>query len=301
MLNENILNQFAKQVAHQAMPIKGTILTIDDRPRNLSILKEAFSKANYKCIQANSADRAEDLCVVEPDGIVADCILRPGGEEVESENNGVMAVKRIGEHIEKGLEPPVLMYTSQPKTIMESFQVKAREEQLKINKWLCVEDYEGYEQLVEELIKSFDNYVYESKLTACTKSIFKQLGDLLQPIKADIDFYSQVIGDISKLKCLHSYKGEVSDYRPSEENKDENGEGSVQFEAKGNKFRWTFPGDKLRAAGAVFIGAKVQWDIYVAGSTTISTLRYIGPNMRNIHGQPSLYKISSKELKELDI
>lgn len=303
MLDENTLTQVAKQLTHWTATTKGTILTIDDKKSNRDILKGELEKARYTCIPAASGSHAEEMCTAGLDAIVADYVLEPG--RGKGATTGVEVVERLGKRLGEQPQRIVLIYTSHPKHESQRFQAVAKQKQPKtrIDAWLCIDDYKkgGYQQLVNDIIKLLDEHVYERRIGECAANVSKQFEKLLQPMKAEIDLYRQAIGGVSKPKCLHSYRGEVDDYRSSEENEDKNGEGSVHFKADAYDFRWTFPGDKLRAAQAAFVGAKVQWDIYVAGSTTISTLLYVGPNMREIHRQPSLYKLSSKELKELNI
>ncbi|MBA7619303.1 hypothetical protein ES703_26641 [subsurface metagenome] len=96
---------------------------------------------------------------------------------------------------------------------------------------------------------------------------------------------------------IGSYAGKVISYRAPID-KEDSDEGQILFEGKDYKFAWSFRGEKMRAAGADFEGAKVQYDVYVAGPTTIATLRCLGPETER-GSRKTILSMSQDELEEL--
>lgn len=79
---------------------------------------------------------------------------------------------------------------------------------------------------------------------------------------------------------------------------------SVQIEFRdGDKlFYRTFPKERIGAARALFLGAEVEYKIYALGTICASTLRYVGPTLKELTRRPAdfISALSDEETKRLD-
>jgi len=270
------------------------VLVVDDEVAKLERIKNKLP-AHYNAVFIDRIRLAKVNYVDTPPDIgIVDCMLAPTG------GNGVDLAIEIDKAVSNGRRLPFVMYTMQSKHQEEIVELcnKAREAGLNVLAWLFSEDHpEGqFDDLAKDVVAVLETQFYPPWLRSVESMLKKQHGEAERSMLEELHRYQEIVGGIGNVHQIRSYDGHIDLYRPPHGG-DYTGEGRALFEGKGYRFAWTFSGEKLKAAGAYFTGARVRWDIYVAGATMISALRCVGPALDKPDEDSLLDTLSPEELE----